>query len=91
MSEGRAPTRTPSAVEGLDFRTPGPVPIYHQLATKIRTLIEAGELPGGTCLGTVGHLVEALHVSRSTVRLALRDLTNTGHACSAEPGMFFVR
>lgn len=55
-----------------------PVPLYHQLQEHIRTLIEEGQLSGGSPLPTEAELAEQFNVSRATVREALRGLVERG-------------
>lgn len=54
-----------------------PIPLYYQLEIALRRSIEAGEFPDGR-LPTEAELVRHYHVSRLTVRSALRRLEEDG-------------
>lgn len=55
-----------------------PIPLYYQLQEHIRTLIEEGQLAEGSHLPTEAELASTFHVSRATVREALRGLVERG-------------
>ena len=54
-----------------------PTPLYHQLEIALRRSIEAGDFPDGR-LPTEAELGRQYHVSRLTVRSALRRLEEDG-------------
>jgi GntR family transcriptional regulator len=56
-----------------------PVPLYHQLKTALLRDIEAGRWRAGDRLPTEDALIERFHVSKITVRQALRDLAQLGY------------
>ncbi|HYT67798.1 MAG TPA: GntR family transcriptional regulator [Vicinamibacterales bacterium] len=56
-----------------------PVPLYHQLKTAILRDIEAGRWRPGERLPTEDALIARFHVSKITVRQALRDLAQLGY------------
>jgi GntR family transcriptional regulator len=66
-------------VEDLDI-TPvsaeSPVPLYHQVESDLRRLIEAGALPPGTTVPPETLLSETYDVSRHTVRKAMARLVD---------------
>ena len=66
-------------VEDLDI-TPvsaeSPVPLYHQVESDLRRLIEAGTLPPGTTVPPETLLSETYDVSRHTVRKAMARLVD---------------
>lgn len=66
-------------VEDLDI-TPvsaeSPVPLYHQVESDLRRLIEAGTLPPGTTVPPETLLSETYDVSRHTVRKAMARLAD---------------
>jgi GntR family transcriptional regulator len=53
-------------------------PLYRQIADKLRRRIEAGELQPGMQVPTEDELMASYHVSRNTVRGALKELTTRG-------------
>lgn len=55
------------------------VPLYHQLKTAILRDIEAGRWKAGDRLPTEDALIERFHVSKITVRQALRELAQMGY------------
>ena len=57
----------------LDKRSP--VPLYHQLAARLRADIEHGVVKPGDLIGTEKELGDRYGVSRATVRQALDDLS----------------
>ncbi len=56
-----------------------PVPLYHQLKTAIQRDIEAGRWEPGARLPTEDALITRFHVSKITVRQALRELAQMGY------------
>jgi GntR family transcriptional regulator len=72
----RSNTGTWSLGEGLDRRTR--LPLYVQIADRIRDLIERERLAPGTALPSESALRERLHVSRATIRQALQRLELDG-------------
>jgi DNA-binding GntR family transcriptional regulator len=55
-----------------------PVPLYHQLAGRIRSDIEDGIVQPGDLIGTEKEIGDRYGVSRATVRQALDDLARDG-------------
>ena len=55
------------------------VPLYHQLKTAILRDIEAGRWKAGDRLPTEDELIARFHVSKITVRQALRELSQMGY------------
>lgn len=58
--------------ERLDPRSP--VPLYAQIAERLRLAIASGEVPAGTALPSVRQLASELRVNPATVVQAYRDL-----------------
>ena len=58
--------------ERLDPRSP--VPLYAQIAERLRLAIASGEVPAGTALPSVRQLAAELRVNPATVVQAYRDL-----------------
>ena len=58
--------------------TYSPVPTYHRLAQQIRELIDRGELRASERLPSEQRIADHLHVSRPTVRHALKVLERDG-------------
>ena len=56
----------------------GPIPMYYQLARRLREAIESGELPSGAKIDNEVKIAEQLGVSRPTVRRAIHELVNEG-------------
>jgi len=61
----------------LDKRSP--TPLYHQLKSAILQAIQAGQWKADDRLPTESELVEIYHVSKITVREALRELAQMGY------------
>lgn len=59
-----------------------PEPLYIQIKSQLRTLIEKGSLPPGYCLPPERKLAESLGVNRTTVLNAFRDLKTEGYLSS---------
>lgn len=60
------------------FDRSSPVPLYHQLATRLKEAIGTGELEKGSMLGNELDLADAWKVSRPTVRQAIAELVDDG-------------
>lgn len=56
----------------------GPVPLYYQIANRLREAIESGELAAGTRIENEQALVQQLGISRPTVRRAFQELVDEG-------------
>ena len=56
-----------------------PVPLYHQLKAALLRDIESGRWRPGERLPTEDELIARFHISKITVRHALRDLTQLGY------------
>jgi GntR family transcriptional regulator len=56
-----------------------PVPLYHQVKTAILEEIQAGRWEPGARLPTEDALIARFHVSKITIRQALRELAQMGH------------
>jgi GntR family transcriptional regulator len=59
--------------------TRGPTPLYQQLRTAILRDIQSGRWPPGERLPTEDALIKRFHVSKITVRQALRELAEMGY------------
>jgi len=55
-----------------------PVPLYHQLAEQLSDAITTGRLRPGDPFENEGAVAERLHVSRPTVRRAIKELVDRG-------------
>jgi len=55
------------------------MPLYHQLKASLMKDIDAGRWRPGEQLPTEDALIERFHVSKITVRQALRDLQQLGY------------
>ncbi|GAA1395880.1 myo-inositol degradation transcriptional regulator [Pseudonocardia kongjuensis] len=55
-----------------------PVPLYFQVAGRIRSMVDSGELPAGSRLPHEAELLERLRTSRSTLRRAVSYLVELG-------------
>jgi GntR family transcriptional regulator len=62
--------------EHLDSRSP--VPLYDQIASRIRVAVAAGDLEPGTALPSVRQLAGKLRVNPATVVQAYRELEDEG-------------
>lgn len=60
----------------IDSRSP--VPIYAQIADRVRVAVASGELRGGEALPSVRALATSLRVNPATVVQAYRDLERDG-------------
>ena len=73
----------------LDSRSP--VPLYDQIATRIRLAVAAGELRPGTALPSVRQLAGCLRINPATVVQAYRDLEAEGFVELRQGAGTFVR
>ena len=73
----------------LDSRSP--VPLYDQIATRIRVAVAAGELEPGTALPSVRQLAARLRINPATVVQAYRDLEAEGFVEMRQGAGTFVR
>ncbi len=55
-----------------------PIPLYYQLKTQFKDMIQSGVLVQGDLIPAENELVENLHISRPTVRQALNELVVEG-------------
>lgn len=62
----------------LNLDRTGPVPLYYQIANRLREAIENGELAAGARIENEQTLVEQLGISRPTIRRAFQELVNEG-------------
>jgi DNA-binding GntR family transcriptional regulator len=62
----------------LNLDRSGPVPLYYQIAKRLREAIGSGELAAGTRLENELALVEQLGISRPTIRRAFQELVDEG-------------
>ena len=62
----------------MDLERSGPIPLYYQLARRLQTAIESGQLPHGTRIENEVDLAEQLNISRPTIRRAIRELVDKG-------------
>lgn len=72
----RTPIDLGNVLHDLD-RT-GHLPLYHQIATRLREAIADGTLPTGSRLENEVALAERIGVSRPTMRRAIQDLVDRG-------------
>src|ERR1700754_4532017 len=62
----------------LNLDRSGPIPLYYQMAKRLREAIGSGELAAGTRLENELALVEQLGISRPTIRRAFPGLGEEG-------------
>lgn len=62
----------------IDLDRSGPVPLYFQVAQRLRTAIESGQLPSGSRIENEVKLAEDLGMSRPTIRRAIQELVDQG-------------
>lgn len=62
----------------VDLDKSGPVPLYHQVSSKIEAAILAGSLPVGSRLENEVALADRLGLSRPTIRRAIQELVDVG-------------
>jgi GntR family transcriptional regulator len=67
-----------AAKVGLDHEVNGRVPVYHQIADRLRELIVRGELTDGAELPSVRELAACVRVNPKTVAKAYRLLADEG-------------
>jgi GntR family transcriptional regulator len=75
--------------DDLDSRSP--VPLYEQIAARIRVAIAGAELQAGEALPSVRQLAASLRVNPSTVVQAYRDLEAEGYVEMRQGSGTFVR
>jgi GntR family transcriptional regulator len=73
----------------LDPRSP--IPLYDQIATRIRSAVAAGELRAGESLPSVRQLAKRLRVNPATVVQAYRELEGEGFVEMRQGAGTFVR
>lgn len=62
----------------MDLDRSGPIPLYYQLAQRLQTAIESGQLPAGARIENEVDLADQLKISRPTIRRAIRELVDKG-------------
>jgi DNA-binding GntR family transcriptional regulator len=62
----------------VDIERSGPIPLYHQLASRIEAAIVDGRVPAGARIDNEVALGERLGLSRPTIRRAIQDLVDKG-------------
>jgi DNA-binding GntR family transcriptional regulator len=62
----------------LNLDRSGPIPLYYQIAKRMREAIESGELAAGARIENEVTLVEQLGISRPTIRRAIQELVDQG-------------
>lgn len=75
--------------DDLDPRSP--VPLYEQIAARIRVAIAAGEFEAGAILPSVRQLATSLRVNPATVVQAYRDLEGEGFVAMKHGAGTFVQ
>jgi len=75
--------------EGVDARSP--VPLYEQIAARIRVAVAAREFAEGDALPSVRQLAASLRVNPATVVQAYRDLEREGFVEMRHGAGTFVR
>ena len=75
--------------DNIDPRSP--VPLYAQIASRLRVAIAAGELKAGAGLPSVRHLASRLRVNPATVVQAYRDLEVDGLVTTRQGAGTFVQ
>jgi GntR family transcriptional regulator len=75
--------------EHLDPRSP--IPLYDQIATRIRSAVAAAELAPGDVLPSVRQLAKRLRVNPATVVQAYRELEREGFVEMRQGAGTFVR
>lgn len=74
-------TNVDSRISDMDFGSVDPslpLPLYHQIFTRLREKIQSGEIPTGSTIPGENQLAKALGVSRITVKRALNELADAG-------------
>ena len=69
---------TSSFINTFKFSQHSDIPLYEQLLSYFRLMIQAGELKPGDKVITEGELCRLLNISRTTVRLAMDQLASEG-------------
>jgi DNA-binding GntR family transcriptional regulator len=62
----------------VDIERSGPIPLYHQVASRIEAAIIDGRVPSGARIDNEIALGERLGLSRPTIRRAIQDLVDKG-------------
>src|SRR5438445_10617915 len=62
----------------LNLDRSGPIPLYYQIAKRLREAIGSGELSAGTRVENEQTLVVQLGISRPTIRRAFQELVDEG-------------
>jgi DNA-binding GntR family transcriptional regulator len=62
----------------MDLDRSGPIPLYYQLAQRLQSAIESGQLPPGARIENEVELADQLNISRPTIRRAIRELVDKG-------------
>jgi GntR family transcriptional regulator len=81
-------------VDGVVFRhidPRSPIPLYVQIADRVRVAVATGELGPGVNLPSVRHLASQLRVNPATVVQAYRELEQAGVVESRQGAGTFVR
>lgn len=73
----------------LDPRSP--IPLYDQIATRIRVAVAAGELRPGEALPSVRQLAKRLRINPATVVQAYRELEREGFVEMRQGAGTFIR
>lgn len=68
-----------------------PVPLYAQIANRLRVAVATGELPPGSALPSVRNLASTIRVNPATVVQAYRELESAGVVESRQGAGTFVR
>ena len=76
-------------LDRIDPRSP--IPLYAQIAGRVRSAIAAGDLPPGSPLPSVRQLAATLRVNPATVVQAYRDLEAEGFVEMRQGAGTFVR
>ena len=76
-------------LDRIDPRSP--IPLYAQIAGRVRSAIAAGDLPPGSPLPSVRQLAATLRVNPATVVQAYRDLETDGFVEMRQGTGTFVR
>jgi DNA-binding transcriptional regulator YhcF (GntR family) len=76
-------------LDRIDPRSP--IPLYAQIAGRLRSEIAAGDLPAGSPLPSVRQLAATLRVNPATVVQAYRDLETDGFVEMRQGAGTFVR
>ncbi len=74
----RAASSTPPVPPALELERDSPVPLYHQLATRLKAEMQSGRFAGGDRYYSDSLLVERYGLSLLTIRQAVRELVDGG-------------